>query len=207
MWEHFPGCQWHKGHGNVAQGSHGKPLAEASLWLESHPVGSPELQILCREFKFPGFSQLLFPAVLHKPYQKQPWCPWLCQYQWSAENWDPSSSAAQNPSHCLTFSSEFWPWPALPNNAEALSGVTVRPENIPRWWLWTRLPCFGKEREWSPARRMQNQAMHFLPSWSTVPGVQGFPQSELEFFWEFDCSQLLYIPCICLNACEIHGKF
>lgn len=83
---------------------------------------------------------------------------------------------------------------------------TVRPENIPRWWLWTRLPCFGKERGWSAARWMQNQAMYFLPSWPTVPVVQGFPESELESSWEFDCSQLLYILWICPNMCEIHGK-
>lgn len=39
-----------------------------------------------------------------------------------------------------------------------------------------------------------NQAVYFLPSWPTVPVVQGFPESELESFGEFDCSQLLYIP-------------
>lgn len=62
----------------------------------------------------------------------------------------------------------------------------------------------GKGRESS--QMDANRAMYFLPSWPTVPVVQGFPESELESFWEFDCSQLLYIPWICPNACEIHGK-
>lgn len=34
----FLAAQWHKLHGNVIQGSHGQPLAEPKLWLESHPA-------------------------------------------------------------------------------------------------------------------------------------------------------------------------
>jgi len=37
-------------------------------------------------------------------------------------------------------------------------------------------------------------ATYFLPSWSTVPVVQGFPESELESFWELNCSQLIFLP-------------
>lgn len=39
-----------------------------------------------------------------------------------------------------------------------------------------------------------NQTMYFLPSWPTVPVVQGFPESELESFGEFSGSQLIFLP-------------
>lgn len=39
-----------------------------------------------------------------------------------------------------------------------------------------------------------NQPMNFLLSWPIVPVVQGFPESELESFGDFNCSQLIFLP-------------
>lgn len=184
-----------------------RPVLWISPSLHTVPGFPGELQTVCNEFKFPDQLLAFFSYLAQTPAEA------VCELLGYTSTSEVMRTAVLAPMLSWITPLDFSNSPLLRFGPGQPFQITVRhclgdsqARDHSQLVIMDKASLFWEGKGMESSQTDVNQAMYFLPSWPTVPVVEGFPESELESCSEFNGSQLIFLPWICPNACWTHGK-